>query len=55
MIDRVLAVLSLIGVVAYFIPLLVNVPEPALFAVLCLVILMAAYDFFLELRKPPQQ
>lgn len=55
MIDRVLAVLSLIGVVAYFIPLLVNVPEPALFTVLCIVIVMAAYDFFLQLRKPPQQ
>lgn len=55
MIDRVLAVLSLIGVVAYFIPLLVNVPEPALFTVLCIVIVMAAYDFYLQLRKPPQQ
>lgn len=51
MIDIILAILALCGVIAYFLPLVLTVYGPALVAVLVLVILMAAYDFVLELRK----
>ena len=50
MTDRILAFLALAGVVAYFLPLILTVPAPALITVLVLVIAMAAYDFVRELR-----
>ncbi len=51
MVDIVLAVIALLGLVAYFLPLVMGVPAPALAAVLILVVLMAAFDFTLELRR----
>ena len=50
MTDRILAFLGIVGVVAYFLPLILTVPAPALITVLVLVIAMAAYDFVRELR-----
>ena len=50
MLDRVLAVLALISVILYFLPLIISVRAPALLCILVLVILMAAYDFWRELR-----
>lgn len=49
--DRILAVLAILGVTAYFLPLILNVPEPALIVVLCVVIAMMAYDFWRELWR----
>lgn len=51
MVDIVLAIIAILGLVAYFLPLVISVPAPALAAVLVLVILMAAFDFVLELRR----
>ncbi|TWG97914.1 hypothetical protein L598_000200000530 [Mesorhizobium sp. J18] len=50
MVDVILAVIALLGLAAYFIPLIQKVPDAALITVLCIVILMAAFDFALELR-----
>ena len=50
MADRILALLALAGVVAYFLPLILTVPAPALITVLVLVLVMAGYDFVRELR-----
>ena len=50
MTDRILAFLALVGLIAYFLPLILTVPAPALITVLCIVIVMAAYDFIRELR-----
>ena len=50
MIDWILALLALAGVIAYFLPLILTVPGPALIVVLCAVIAMAGYDFIRELR-----
>lgn len=50
MLDRVLAVLAIFSVILYFLPLIISVPAPALVCVLVLVILMAIYDFWRELR-----
>ena len=50
MTDWILALLALVGLVAYFLPLILTVSAPALVAVLCIVIAMAAYDFVRELR-----
>lgn len=49
--DRILAVLSILGLIAYFLPLILSVPAPALIIVLLVVIGMAAYDFWLELSQ----
>lgn len=49
MTDRILAVLSILGLLAYFLPLILLVAEPALVVILCMVIAMAAFDFWLEL------
>jgi len=51
MADVILAVIALLGLVAYFIPLIMKVPAPALITVLCVVVLMAAFDFARELRS----
>jgi hypothetical protein len=48
--DRILAFFAIATLAAYFVPLLVKVPAPALAVVLVLAVLMAAYDFFLEIR-----
>jgi hypothetical protein len=48
--DRILACLGILGLIAYFLPLLVKVPAPALIVVLGMTVLMAAFDFVLELR-----
>lgn len=50
MLDRFLAALSIIGVILYFLPLILAVPAPALITVLVLVVLMAAFDFWRELQ-----
>ena len=55
MLDLFLAVLSIIAVIAYFLPLMISVPAPALFCVLVIVVLMAAYDFWRELRAMRSQ
>jgi hypothetical protein len=55
MLDLFLAVLSIIAVIAYFLPLMISVPAPALFCVLVAVVLMAAYDFWRELRAMRSQ
>ena len=51
MADVILALIALLGLVAYFIPLIMKVPAPALITVLCVVVLMAAFDFTRELRS----
>lgn len=51
MTDWILALLALAGVVAYFLPLILTVYGPALVAVLCIVIVMAGFDFVRELRN----
>jgi hypothetical protein len=53
MTDRILAILAIISVVAYFLPLILKVPEPGLIIVLCIVIVMAVYDFIREFRSQP--
>jgi hypothetical protein len=50
MTDWILAFVALVGVIAYFLPLILTVPAPALIVVLCMVIAMAGYDFIRELR-----
>ena len=50
MADRILACLGILGLIAYFLPLVLNVAAPALIVVLGLTVLMAAFDFVLELR-----
>lgn len=51
MTDRILAVLAIVCVAAYFLPLIISVAEPALLIVLGAVIVMAAYDFFRDFRN----
>lgn len=51
MIDWILALVALVGVIAYFLPLILTVPAPALVTVLCAVIVMAGFDFIRELRN----
>ena len=51
MVDIILAVLAICGVIAYFLPLVLSVYGPALVAVLGIVVLMAVYDFTLEIRR----
>ncbi|HEY9567011.1 MAG TPA: hypothetical protein VIR38_02900 [Thalassobaculum sp.] len=50
MFDRILAVAALVAVGLYFLPLIISVPAPALICVLVLVLLLAAFDFWRELR-----
>lgn len=55
MADRILAALSVLGLIAYFLPLIFGVAEPALVVVLCMAIAMAVFDFWLELSKPKKK
>ena len=50
MVDLILATLAILALIAYFLPLILSVYGPALVAVLILVVVLAAYDFMIELR-----
>jgi len=50
MLDKVLAVISLGVLIAFMGIVLVFINEIALWIVVCIVLAMAAYDFFIELR-----
>ncbi len=50
MLDKVLAVISLLALIAFMGIVLVFINEIALWMVVCTVLVMAAYDFYVELR-----
>ncbi len=50
MLDKVLAVISLLALIVFMGIVLVFINEIALWMVVCTVLVMAAYDFYVELR-----
>ena len=50
MLDKLLAVISLLALIVFMGFVLVFINEIALWAVVCTVLAMAAYDFYTELR-----
>ena len=50
MLDKVLAMISLVALIAFMGIVLVFINEIALWIVVCTVLAMAAYDFYVELR-----
>ena len=54
MLDKALAAISIAGLVAFVSVLIVYIGELDLIVVSVVVLAMAAYDFFLLTRSPPQ-
>lgn len=50
MLDKVLAVMSMFALLAFMGIVLVYINEIALWIIVCAVLAMAVYDFFVELR-----
>ncbi len=50
MLDKVLAVISVLALTAFMGIVLVFINEIALWIIVCTVLAMAAYDFYVELR-----
>lgn len=51
MLDKVLAIVSILGLIGFMGIVLVFINEIALWVIVCAVLLMAAYDFYVELWK----
>ncbi len=51
MLDKVLGILSLLALIAFMSIVLVFINEAALWIIVCAVLVMAAYDFFIELWR----